>query len=249
MKVLHMTKLRVLIVDDMPISRARLRRILAEDGAVEIVGECGDAAAALAAVTDEKPDLLFLDVQMPGMNGLALVARLPDPRPAIIFVTAFEEFAVQAFAAEAVDYLLKPFDRPRLEQALVKVRKVLAPPVAAAPVAVPEHWLERIAIKSVGRIDYVETAAVDWIEAAGNYLTLHCGADSHLVRQTMNQIEQELDPACFVRVHRSAMVRIAAIASVEPLFNGDRALTLKDGTKLTLSRSFRDKARAALGEI
>lgn len=242
-----MTKLRVLIVDDMPISRARLRRILAEDGAVEIVGECGDAAAALAAVADEKPDLLFLDVQMPGMNGLDLVARLPIPRPAIVFVTAFEEFAVQAFAAEAVDYLLKPFDRARLEQALAKVRKVLAP--VAATVAVPEHWLERIAVKSVGRIDYVETAAVDWIEAAGNYLTLHCGADSHLVRQTMNQIEQELDPSCFVRIHRSAMVRIATIASVEPLFNGDRALTLKNGTKLTLSRSFRDKARAALGEI
>lgn len=245
-----MTKLKVLIVDDMPISRARLRRILAEDGAVEIVGECGDAAAALAVVAAEKPDLLFLDVQMPGMSGLDLVARLPNPRPAIIFVTAFEEFAVQAFAAEAVDYLLKPFDRTRLEQALAKVRKVRGPALPAnGSTSVASKWLERIAVKSVGRIDYVETIAVDWIEAAGNYLSLHCGAGSYLVRQTMNQIEQELDPASFVRIHRSAMVRITAIASVEPLFNGDRALTLKDGTKLTLSRSFRDKARAALGEI
>jgi two-component system LytT family response regulator len=238
-------KLRALIVDDMPLSRSRIRRYLGDEADVEIVGECGSAEEALAEIARAHPDVVFLDVQLPGLGGLAMVGKLPAAgRPAIIFITAFEEFAVEAFAAEAVDYLLKPFDRERLAQALAKVRGILSR--RPAPPAV---YLDRIAVKSIGRIDYVATAAIDWIETAGNYLSLHCGKENHLVRETMSQIEKDLDPRVFLRIHRSTMVRIDAVQSVEPLFNGDRTVTLRDGTKLTLSRSYRERAKAVLGDL
>jgi two-component system, LytTR family, response regulator len=241
-------KLRVLIVDDMPLSRSRVQRYLNDEADVEVVGECGSAEEALTEVDRQHPDVLFLDVQMPGLNGLELVERLPpDKRPAIVFITAFEEFAVQAFAAEAVDYLLKPFDHDRMSQALAKVRTYLSRRASAAPTA--GTYLDRIAVKSVGRIDYVNAASIDWIETAGNYLSLHCGTDTHLVRETMSQIETQLDPHIFLRIHRSTIVRIDAVQSVEPLFNGDRALTLRDGTKLTLSRSYRERAKAVFGDL
>jgi two-component system LytT family response regulator len=243
-------KLRALIVDDMPLSRARVRRYLGEEPDVEIVGECGDAEHALGEIERLKPDVLMLDVQMPGTNGFDLVGRLPaEKRPALVFITAFEEFAVQAFAAEAVDYLLKPFDHDRLRQALAKVRTHLKNRRAGEARKAPAGYLDRIAVKSVGRIDYVATAQVDWIGTAGNYLSLHCGKDTHLVRETMSQIETQLDPKVFLRIHRSTIVRIEAVQSVEPLFNGDRAVTLRDGTALTLSRSYRDTARAVFEDI
>lgn len=243
-------KLRALIVDDMPLSRARVRRYLSDEPDVDVVGECDDAETALQQVELLRPDLLLLDVQMPGTNGLGLLERLPaEKRPAVVFITAFEEFAVQAFAAEAVDYLLKPFDHERLKQALAKVRVRLRQQAPLNEQAATGPYLDRVAVKSVGRIDYVSTAAIDWIETAGNYLSLHCGKDTHLVRETMSQFEAQLDPKVFLRIHRSAMVRIEAVQSVEPLFNGDRAVTLRDGTKLTLSRSYREKAKAVLGNV
>ncbi len=243
-------KLRALIADDMALSRDRVRRYLGEEPDVEIVGECGDAQSTLDAIERLKPDVLMLDVQMPGHNGFELIARLPaDARPALVFITAFEEFAVQAFAAEAVDYLLKPFDHDRLRQALAKVRAHLKSRRAATVRTAPVRYLDRIAVKSVGRIDYVATAQIDWIETAGNYLSLHCGSDTHLVRETMSQIETQLDPKVFLRIHRSTIVRIDAVQSVEPLFNGDRAVTLRNGTELTLSRSYRDTAKKVFGDI
>ena len=250
-------KIRTLIVDDMPLSRERTRRYLAEIADVEIVGECGDAEQALALVGSLAPDLLLLDVQMPGMTGLALLERIPvDQRPAVVFVTAFDEFAVPAFAAHAVDFLLKPFDRERLDKVLRRVRahlaeKQAAPKLAAALTAAETApaWLNRIAVKSVGRTVFVNTGSVDWLETAGNYVCLHAGKETHVVRETMNQLETQLDPGKFVRIHRSTMVRIEAIREIQPLFNGDRVVILHDGTKLTLSRSYRDKARAALGAV
>ena len=245
MKATPTVKLRALIVDDMPLSRSRVRRYLNDETDVEVVGECGSAEEALTEVERQHPDVLFLDVQMPGLNGVELVGRLrPESRPAIVFITAFEEFAVQAFAAEAVDYLLKPFDHDRLSQALAKVRSYLS---RRQPTEAP--YLDRIAVKSVGRIDYVNAGLIDWIETAGNYLSLHCGKDARLVRETLSQIETQLDPKVFLRIHRSTIVRIEAVKSVEPLFNGDRAVTLRDGTKLTLSRSYRERAKAVLGEL
>ena len=243
-------KLRTLIVDDMPLSRARVRRYLGEEPDVEIVGECGDSESVLGEIERLKPDVLMLDVQMPGTNGFELIERLPaGTRPALVFITAFEEFAVQAFAAEAVDYLLKPFDQNRLRQALAKVRTHLKNRRASPARTAPASYLDRIAVKSVGRIDYVGTAQIDWIETAGNYLSLHCGRETHLVRETMSQIETQLDPKVFLRIHRSTIVRIEAVQSVEPQSNGDRAVTLRDGTELTLSRSYRDNARSVFGDI
>jgi two-component system, LytTR family, response regulator len=249
MKASLSVKLRTLIVDDMPLSRARVRRYLSDEPDVEVVGECGDADTAMADIDRLKPDLLMLDVQMPGASGFELLGRLPpDRRPAVVFITAFEEFAVQAFAAEAVDYLLKPFDHERLRQALAKVRARLQQRRAGDAAARGPH-LDRIPIKSVGRTDYVSTSAIDWVESAGNYLSLHCGKDVHLVRETMSQFEAHLDPKVFLRIHRSTIVRTDAVQSVEPLFNGDRSVTLRDGTRLTLSRSYRERARTVLGDI
>jgi len=236
--------LEVLIVDDTPLSRQRTRRYLAEEPDIAVVGECGEADSALAAIRSLKPDLVLLDVQMPGTTGLGLLEQLPqDERPAIVFITAFDEFAVQAFAVEAVDYLLKPFDKARLGQAIAKVRTFLARRRSLAPPA----YLERIAVKSVGRTVFVNTAAIDWIETEGNYLSLHIGKETKLVRETMSQIEAKLDPRRFVRIHRSTIVRIDAVKEITPLFNGDQSVVLSDGTKVVLSRSYREKARAALG--
>ncbi len=249
-------KIRTLIVDDMPLSRQRTRRYLTDVVDVEIIGECGDGEAALAAVNTLTPDLVLLDVQMPGMTGLALLGKFPaENRPAVVFITAFEEFAASAFDGHTVDYLLKPFDRERLAKALAKVREHLQSRggtqlPAAAPL--PEQtstYLNRIAVKSVGRTVFVSTDAVDWLETAGNYVCLHAGKETHVVRETMNQIESQLDPRIFVRIHRSTMVRIEAIREIQPLFNGDRMVILRDGSELTMSRSYRDKAKAALGAV
>ncbi|MDE2460894.1 MAG: response regulator [Gammaproteobacteria bacterium] len=251
-------KIRTLIIDDMALSRERTRRYLAEIADVDVVGECADGEQALAAINALTPDLLLLDVQMPGMTGLALLEKIPaERRPAVVFVTAFDEFAVPAFAAHAVDFLLKPFDRERLTQVLKRVRTHLVerrrqPEAAAVPLAegaqVPAY-LCRIAVKSVGRTVFVNAANIDWLETAGNYVCLHVGKDTHVVRETMNQLETQLDPAKFVRIHRSTMVRIETIREIQPLFNGDRVVILQDGAKLTMSRSYREKARAALGAV
>jgi two-component system LytT family response regulator len=243
-------KLRILIVDDMPLSRQRTRRYLADVPDVEIVGECGDAESALEAVMRLVPNLLLLDVQMPGLTGFDLLDRIPaERRPAVVFVTAFDEFAVKAFVVQAVDYLLKPFDRERLGQALAKARDALARSRAAAPAAaeVPATYLDRIAVKSIGKTVFVSAAAIDWIETAGNYVCLHAGRETHLVRATMSQLESQLDPRRFVRIHRSTMVRIEAVKEIQPLFNGDQSVILANGDKVVLSRSYREKAQAALG--
>jgi two-component system, LytTR family, response regulator len=251
-------KIRTLIVDDMPLSRQRTRRYLTGEPDVEIVGECGDGEAALNAIDTLVPDLVLLDVQMPGMNGLELLEKIPtERRPAVVFITAFDEFAVPAFAAHAVDFLLKPFDRERVTTVMNRVRKHLGEKAVSSPVPqlsahVPENkgpYLNRFAVKSVGRTVFVVTDAVDWLETAGNYVCLHAGKETHLVRETMNQVETQLDPGQFVRIHRSTMVRIEAIREIQPLFNGDRAVILRDGSKLTMSRSYRDKAKVALGAV
>lgn len=252
-------KIRTLIVDDMPLSRERTRRYLASDPDVEVVGECGDGESALRAVRALAPDLLLLDVQMPGMTGIAMLEAIPVARrPVVVFITAFDEFAVPAFAAHAVDYLLKPFDRERLTRALERVRDHLgesrraqvSAAAALAPSPEPSSgYLSRIAVKSVGRTVFVAIDRIDWLETAGNYVCLHAGRETHIVRETMNQIASQLDPKTFVRIHRSTMVRIEAIREIQPLTNGDRAVILRDETRLTLSRSYRERAKRALGTV
>jgi two-component system, LytTR family, response regulator len=243
-------KLRILIVDDMPLSRQRTRRYLADANDIEVVGECSDVDTALEAITSLAPNLLLLDVQMPGSSGFQLLERIPPgQRPAVVFVTAFDEFAVKAFAVHAVDYLLKPFDRDRLAQALAKARDVLGrslatPPPAAEP---KTDYLDRIAVKSVGKTVFVATSSIDWVETAGNYVCLHAAGETHLVRATMNQLEVQLDPRRFVRIHRSTLVRIDAVREIQPLFSGDQTVILANGDKVVLSRSYREKAQAVLG--
>ncbi|HET6725474.1 MAG TPA: LytTR family DNA-binding domain-containing protein [Gammaproteobacteria bacterium] len=233
--------MRTLIIDDMPLSRARTRRYLEDEADIEVVGECGDGDAALAAIGRERPDLIFLDVQMPGMSGFELLEKVPAAeRPAVVFITAFDEFAVPAFEVRAVDYLLKPFDHERLKQALARVRERLGNGDS------PRKPLTRFAVKSVGKTVFVDVDAVDWIETAGNYVCLHAGGDSHLVRATMSQLESQLDAQRFARIHRSTIVRIDRIKSMQPLFNGDRSVTLHDGTQLTMSRSYRERMDAIL---
>ncbi len=248
-------KLSALVVDDMPLSRSRVRRYLSSEPDVEISGECGDAETALAEIARLSPDVLFLDVQMPGMTGLGLLERIPPlERPIVVFITAFEEFAVPAFEAQAVDYLLKPFEHERLKQALAKVRQHLLhkqrnrqEPVAAEDK--PQvSYLQRIPVKSVGRVTFIETSAIEWIETEGNYLALHCGKLIHFLRETLNHLESQLDPHKFVRIHRSTMVRLDTIHSIQPLTNGDQAVNLKDGERLVLSRSYRGRLKTALGE-
>lgn len=242
-----MTKIRTLIIDDMPLSRARTRRYLDGVADVDIVGEYGDAESAREAIECLKPDLLFLDVQMPGMSGLELLERFsPDERPAVVFITAFHEFAVPAFEVQAVDYLLKPFDHERMVKALERVRGALAGRGKEAP---REGYLTRLAVKSHDRTTFVEVGAIDWIESASNYVCVHAGEATHVVRETMIRLETQLDPRQFARIHRSAIVRLDRIREIRPLASGDRMVLLTDGKELTLSRSYRDQLKDRLGGL
>ena len=242
--------IRVLIVDDEPLARGKLRSLLGKEPDIAIAGEAGDGRSAVAAIREQRPDLVLLDVQMPELDGFGVVEALPETeRPAIIFVTAHDRFALQAFDVHAVDYLLKPFDRERLQKALERARRLLAGPAgqqelqkqlsgllaAMKPTAAPD----RIAVKSGGRMLFVSTAEIDWVEAADNYVKLHLGPKELLMRETMASIEERLAPAGFVRISRSAIVHPRVVRELQPLFHGDQAVLLKNGTRLTLSRTHR----------
>jgi len=246
-------RLRTLLIDDMPLSRSRVRRHLEGERDVEILGECGDVESALEHIRRLQPNLLLLDVQMPDLTGFALLERIPsEDRPAVVFITAFEEFALQAFSAQAVDYLLKPFEQSRLSQALERVRIHLRLRSRAdTPTSAPDSaaYLARIPIRGTGRTVFVSTDSIQWIETAGNYLVLHCGEETHLLRETMSRIERQLDPAKFVRIHRSTITRVDAIESIQPLPNGERAVMLQGGVRVTLSRSYRERVRPVLGAL
>lgn len=253
--------LRVLIVDDEPLARGKLRSLLAREPDIEIVGEAGDGRSALDAIAEKNPDLVFLDVQMPELDGFGVLAELPaDARPAVVFVTAHDQFALKAFEVHALDYLLKPFDRERLKKALDRARQQLAAPSGPtelqnqlsallagmnrpAPTGVPD----RIAVKSSGRILFVNTGEIDWVEAADNYVKLHLGKTEHLMRETMASIEQRLAGAGFVRISRSVIVHPRTVRELQPLFHGDQAVILKDGTRLTMSRTHRNALDKLVG--
>ncbi len=241
--------IRTLIVDDEPPGRQRLRALLEADPDVEVVGECADGAEALAALRAQPCDLVFLDVEMPGVSGLEVARRLgPDRLPAVVFVTAHRDYALPAFEVRAVDFLLKPFDRARFQKTMQWAKEQLAreaEPEAAKPSGKP---LERLTIKSGGRIYFVKAEDIDWVEAAGNYLRLHAGGQTHLLRETMNGLEGRLDPERFWRIHRSTIVNVDRVQELQPLFHGDYAVILHDGTQLTLSRSYRSSLPRYFGE-
>jgi|YelNatPaOPRAMG01_1025707.scaffolds.fasta_scaffold01565_1 two-component system LytT family response regulator len=251
-------KARTLIVDDEPLARERLRQLLQAEPEVELVGECADGAEAVTAIRAQAPDLVFLDVQMPELNGFQVLEQLQGgPVPLVIFVTAYDEYALRAFEVHAVDYLLKPFDRERFQKALHRALDQLKRSrlgelderLAALlkDLKLPSKYPERLAIKSGGRVVFVPLEDIDWIEAADNYVQLHVGPESHLYRQTMAELEQTLPPDKFMRISRSTIVNLSRIKEMQPLFHGEYAVILRDGTRLTLSRSYRDKLDQLLG--
>jgi two-component system LytT family response regulator len=253
--------LRTLIVDDEPLARERLRNLLAGDADIEIVGECGDGRSAVAAIRELAPDLVFLDVQMPELDGLGVVAAVGAERmPATVFVTAFDQYAVRAFDVSAVDYLLKPFDAERFAAALRRVKaqvhrqadagvrdRLMTLLADARPAAALPPIAERLAIKSGGKVVFVRVDEIDWVEAAGNYCRLHSGKQSHLLRETMATLEVRLDPKKFVRIHRSTIVNLDRIRELQPYFHGDYVVLLRDGKQLTMSRTYRPKLDEILG--
>jgi two-component system LytT family response regulator len=250
-------KIRTVIVDDEPLARQRVRRLLEADADIAIVGECADGEQAVADLRKLRPDLVFLDVQMPGLDGFGVVRELGPPLPAVIFVTAHDRFALKAFEVHALDYLLKPFDKSRfgaaLEHAKAQVRQGSAAAVdqrlqeLLQTVQSREPAPERLMVKSAGRIYFVRIADIDWIEAAANYVRLHVGKEDHLLRDSLSALEKKLDPARFVRIHRSTIVNVERIRELQPVFHGDYVVILHDGTELPVSRSCRDNLGKSLG--
>ena len=270
--------IRALIVDDEPLAREGLRVLLGRDDEVEVVGECSSGTAAAESIAELEPDLLFLDVQMPEMNGFeALRAAEVDPLPFVIFVTAYDEYAIRAFEVHAVDYLLKPYDDERffdaLERAKTELRhrrdsefaervaELLESRRGGTAAAIDsrsgadeeeeeedDEYLERLVVKKAGRVYFVDVEDIDWIEAADYYVRLHVGDKSHLLRTTMKEMEASLDPDQFFRIHRSSIVRLDFVRELQPYFHGEYVVVLEDGTKLSLSRSRRKKMEHWLGQ-
>ena len=244
-------KIRTLIVDDMRLARNRLARQLEQDPDVELLGECAGGKEAIEAIRDMRPDLVFLDVQMPEVGGFDVLEAIgPGTVPVVVFVTAYDQFAIRAFEVSAVDYLLKPFEGTRLQEALDRAKRQLRvreqDGVDARLGALLEslgsrsNQADRLALKVDGRTVFVSSSEIDFIEAAGNYVRIQAGADSFMVRDRLSAFEERLDRATFIRIHRSTIVNVTRIKEMHPLFNGDQSLVLKTGKRLTLSRTYRD---------
>jgi len=253
-------KIRALIVDDEPLARERIRDLLAEDPDIELIGECSDGREAVEAIRREAPDLVFLDVQMAEMDGFAVLDEIGEDRiPAVIFVTAYDQHALKAFEVHALDFLLKPFDRERFERTVSRIKDHLQ---FATPGVLNQRilslledlkkpqpgYVDRLALKSGGRVSFLKADEIDWIEGEGNYARLHVAKQSHLIRETMNQLESRLEPTRFLRIHRSTIVNTERIKEIQPLFNGAYGVLLKDGTRLTLSRGYRERLKVLTGE-
>jgi two-component system LytT family response regulator len=252
-------KIRVLIVDDEPIAREGVRVQLQKEADVAVVAECANGFEAVAAIRELAPDLVFLDVQMPGMSGLEVLREVwPLHVPVVVFVTAYDKYALQAFEVSAVDYLLKPFDAERFQRAFQRARAQLEKRSVEVinrklqtlldHLRPPQKYLERLVVKSSGRIFFLQVGEIDWIEAADNYVSLHLGRESHLIRETLTGLEARLNPEEFLRVRHSAIVNIRRIRELHPLFKGEYEIVLQNGSKLISSRRYRNKIALLLGE-
>lgn len=258
---------RILIVDDEPTARRGVRMLLERQCGVEVVGEAGDGETAIDMIRDLQPSIVFLDIQMPGCNGFDVMRAFSrEERPVVVFVTAFDAHAVEAFAINAVDYLLKPFDDERFFSALETARHVWATRSTAglnakvdaviarleetenAPVE-ESRYDDRIPVKSSGEIYFLRSAEIDWIEAEGDYMKFHVGEQTHLMRETMSRLEARLDPRHFVRIHRSTMVNLDQVRKLSPSFVGEYTVVLRDGTKLKLSRGYQDRFKSLLAGL
>jgi len=256
--------LTVIVADDEKIARRRLVRLLEETGEAEIAAACAGGREAVSQTIALQPQLLFLDVQMPDLDGFEVLRHLSGKAaPATVFVTAFDQYAVRAFEVHAVDYLLKPFDTARFRDAFERakqqvrgrppgsdderIRALLADYISAAKQDAARQTLDRVAVKVDGSLRIVKTADVDWWETDGNYMRLHVGGASHLIRMTAAGIEPQLDPRTFIRIHRRYIVNIDRIVEVQPWFAGDAIIVLRGGAKLRLSRTYRERLHARLG--
>ncbi|MFN7919208.1 MAG: LytTR family DNA-binding domain-containing protein [Bryobacteraceae bacterium] len=250
-------QISAVIVDDERLARNRIRRLLSLDSDIDVMAECANGPEAVEFLASQTPELLFLDVQMPGMDGFGVLDSLGrEQLPVVVFVTAYDTYALRAFEAHAFDYLLKPFDRKRFNDVLRRAKTQVG---LRRGGQVNQRLLEllegmeqkrtdptRIAIRTGGHVVLVKTQTIDWVEAADNYVCLHCGGETHVVRETMNSFERRLDPNRFLRIHRSTIVNLDRIKEMQPWFRGDYQVMLHDGTKLTLSRSYRDRLRGVL---
>jgi len=244
--------IRTIIVDDEELGRKRLSALLKPEADIEIVAECADAASAIEAIAREKPDLLLLDIQMPGQDGFSVIEAMEEEhRPVVIFVTAYDQYALRAFEAQALDYLLKPFHRTRFQKVMQRARLQIARrqrdevdgrlASLIKQVRSSGAYLGRIVIRSAGRVLFLHVDDVEWFEACANYVQLHIGKECHLMRGTMSTLEKQLDPEKFVRIHRSTIVRIDRIKELRSSFDGDYVVILRDGTRLSLSRGYRQR--------
>ncbi len=249
-------QIQTLIVDDEKLAREKIVRILKAENDIDIVGESDCGSDAVEFINSNRPDLVFLDIQIPELNGFEVLEQVDSSKmPAVIFVTAFDEYAIRAFEVNALDYLLKPFDADRLKETLRRAREQienvrkdnvneqLMSLLSDLRAEKEKEYPERLVLKTSGRVYFVKTTEIDWIEAAGNYVKLHIGRQTHMLRETMNKIEQKLPPEKFLRIHRSRVINIDRIKELNPLFSGDYLVTLDDETELTLSRSYYDRLR------
>lgn len=251
-------RIRVLIIDDEPLARRKIRRMLARDPEVEILGDCANGREAIPAIDARNPDLVFLDVQMPEIDGFDVLESIPAAKiPLVIFVTAYDQYALRAFEVSAVDYLVKPFDRRRFEKALQRAKSRLATErggdlnrqtlALLAELRAKSSHIERLVIKAGGRAFFLKTEEIDWIEAEGKYVRLHAGKESYLLREAIGGLEGQLDPKKFPRIHRSTIVNIDRVRELQPWFHNEYRVILKDGTELMLSRSCRKRLGELLG--
>jgi two-component system LytT family response regulator len=252
-------KIRALVVDDEPLARRRVRKLLASDPDVEVIDDCANGYEAKNAIARQAPDLVFLDVQMPGLDGFAVLESLePQAVPYVIFVTAFDRYAIKAFEVSAVDYLLKPFDRKRFDKSLQRAKARLVAERGSdlnqrtlallEELRATSRYLERLLIKSSGRAFFLKIDEIDWIEAEGKYIRVHAGRESYLLREGIGAMEPQLDPRRFLRIHRSTIVNIDHIKELQPWFHHEYRVILRDGTELMLSRSCRKRLAELLGD-
>lgn len=253
-----MRRLRTIIADDEPLARKRVRTLLTQEPDIDIVAECGDGPETLQAMLEQRPDLVLLDIQMPGLDGFQVLEHIDARRrPAIIFVTAYDQHALRAFEASATDYLLKPFAPERFHEALARVRRQQSDPALLSrqleallrQVGGAADRPRALCVRDGSKWSVIPLGEIDWIEAAGKHVRLHCAARAALLRESIGKLELRLPASQFVRIHRSTIVNIDRIASLEPAFHGDMIVTLRGGATLTLSRAYRDRLRQAIGAL
>ncbi|MBS1789292.1 MAG: response regulator transcription factor [Acidobacteria bacterium] len=252
--------IRTMIMDDEPLARERIRTLLADHHDITVIGECRDGQEAVNAILANRPDLIFLDVQMPEMDGFEVIQSISDEyTPATVFVTAFDEHAIRAFEVNAIDYLLKPIDAARFEKTVLRVITRLSSTNAQSGhepdyqlfafverLRAERKYSTRFVVRTGSKLSFVRVSDVEWIDAADNYVRLHVSGREHFVRDTLKSVETQLDPEIFVRVHRSLIINLDCIESVEPSFHGEYLVTMKDGAKLSTSRSYSERLRELL---